>query len=470
MPNSESEEEQKRYATEGDSQFWDRVIPEHMRESAIAEDTVIGTRRRKRPKTFGADSPRAGKRRRGTRGSAIVSGKVADQYELTEKERRSLFRSFRKFGDPELAQRIVKDSGLLDRIDPELAKTIFEECIEFAKSAIEEAKQAKARKSKEGDDYEDDPPYDRNYEVKSNGKESKGKAARIFIDVLGEKKVDAVELLKRCKDLKLIRKEVSNFEPDVLFRMRGVIKAPSYNIRWKPQNDAMLLVGICRHGLGNWTLIARDEQLHLGDKMQVAGNPNCKEGAPDTVKLQRRITTLIRELEKQQEEQARLTNKRNEKASKGSKKRGRKASTKVEKKISKKSKSRKAGRPKKKEREYVNNSEDEITQIRLRLKKSHLKTLRELRSLSTQNNQLESSEKIKRTKQCLIKLGDAIESQAAESGSGPSSSTKDPAEDVRKALWRYVHDVCRTSLDGDRLQTIYGKLSAAQKTRENADS
>ncbi|CAN8074376.1 unnamed protein product [Agarophyton chilense] len=412
--------EKVKHAREGDAEFWDRVIPEDLKKQAIANETVVGTRRRKRPKTFGSDSAQEGKRRRTGRSGRYENGKVSDVEELSAKEQRSLLRSLRKFGDPTLVSVIVKDAGLQDRIEEDLAKSLLDDCLSQAQGAVDGSKK-KARHAN------DDPEY--NGHRMTNGKDSKSKAARVQIDVLGESGVDAHDLLKRCRDLRMLRDAIGSFDSDLKFRLRGVIKPPSFNIRWKQYHDAMLLVGIYRHGFGNWTQIARDEQLDLGDKMSVAGT-SAQPGAPDTTKLARRITALLRELER--ESRLRAVDRRG-KSRKGQK-RQRGPSAKGSADTAKRSK---PGRPDKSKKESM----------RLEIKRCNLATLRELRSLSKQSNKLEAAERISRTKQCLLKLGRSIDNV------GKSKT-------ARADLWTYVHEVCKTSLQGERLQTIYEKLAS----------
>lgn len=406
-----------KHAKEGDAEFWDRVIPGDLKKQAIANETVLGTRRRKRPRTFETDAAHDGKRRRAGRGR-YVNGKVSDVEELSAKELRSLLRSLRKFGDPGLVTVILRDAGLQERIEEDLAKSLLDDCLSQAQHAVEASK----RKERGTDN---DPEYNGR---RVNGKD-KNKASRVQIDILGENGVDARDLLKRCRDLKMLRDAIESFESDLQFRLRGVIKPPTFSIRWKQYHDAMLLVGIYRHGFGNWTQIAKDEQLDLKDKMNVAGI-SAQAGAPDTTKLARRITALLRELERESRLRFAGRSKSQTKAHKKSKRTSAKGSA-----------DRRAGsksvRPEKSRKQAM----------RLSIKRNNLATLRELRSLSKQSNKLDPTERISRTKQCLLKLGTSIDNV------GKSKS-------ARADLWSYVHEVCNTSLQGDRLQAIYEKLAS----------
>lgn len=447
--NEKEEKERTKAAKEGDTEFWDRVIPGEMKDQAVADEVVLGTRRRKRTETFNAASSRDRKRRRVTRTARLTEGKVTDGDGLSPKERRALLRSLRKYGDPKLVSVIMKDAGLQERIEEDLVGALLAECLDNAKAAIDLFRSGGAPKTKVED--EDDPEYDSKGEHRANGKESKSKKPRALFDTLGEKNIDASDLLKRCEDLQMLRNHIETFEPVTQFRLRRVIKAPSYNVRWKALNDAMLLVGIYRHGFGNWLPIAQDGQLHLADKMNVAGNSESKPGAPDTTKLTRRVLTLLRELEKDFRPPPPSKKKRAAREKSGKKPEKKKASKGPQKKIVKSKKQSSSSRSKAKtissKKAKKNSATDGVSERHRALRTTQIATLKELRSLSRAANSLPNSEKIKRTKQCLLRLGRAIVNQT------------DSSPEIQQDLWKYVHELCRTSLAGDRLQSIYEKIA-----------
>eukprot|EP00177_Eucheuma_denticulatum_P008128 GFKZ01014809.1.p1 GENE.GFKZ01014809.1~~GFKZ01014809.1.p1 ORF type:complete len:1687 (+),score=291.31 GFKZ01014809.1:317-5377(+) len=448
----EEQKDREKVSREGDQEFWNRVIPADMKNDAIVNDMVLGTRRRKRTETFNADSPQ-GKRRRVARSRTMHLGKVMDVEELSEKEQRSFFRSMRKFGDPDVIITIIRDAGLEDRLDEEFARNLFSDILEKARVAVEEARLGRSSSRKKTEDS--DPEYDSREDRRQNGKDAKSKSSRILFNVLSERDADAADLLKRCKDLQMLREHISTFDSDIQFRFRNVIKLPAYGIRWKGQNDAMLLVGVCRHGFGNWTQIAGDKQLGLADKINVAGNPESKPGAPDTTKLTRRIQTLLRELEK--EVRPVSTPKRSRARERSGRTKSRKTPKIAEKKISKarqkdagSSRSGVAKRTTPKSKKG-RSKKSNMKEYQIALKTTHIATLKELRDLSKENNKLDNSEKIRMTKECLLKLGRAI--------------SRHSDERTRKELWNFVHEVCRTSLPGDRLHGIYERLAGVESSR-----
>lgn len=432
------QKEKDMLAKEGDAEFWNRVIPDRMREDAIANDVVLGTRRRKRPSAYNAEHEDTGsKRRRVTRGGRPFNGQAEDDDELSAKEQRALLRSLRRFGDPKLIEKILKDAGLENRISKDVAMALLNDCLDQARQAVKQTR--------------DPRKGDLNSAFETSGRtsrESKSKQPRILLDLLGETGVDAADLLKRCEDLQMLRSHISTYEQDIQFRLKNTVKPPSYpNIRWKSSNDAMLLVGVYRYGLGNWLNIAQDSSLGLSDKIGVSGNKQCKAGAPDSTKLMRRIVTLLRELERELQSSYK-SQPRSEPLAKADMKA-------VERKGSKSSRPRNAKKSKKDTKvssiaDEDGKSYDGMKQKRLGLRNDYRKTLRELRLLSRNDSEVEASEKIRRTKQCLLVLGKGIDEHSGLSN------------DVETNLWAYVHAVCKTSLPGDRLQAIYKRIVEAE--------
>lgn len=211
--------------------------------------------------------------------------------------------------------------------------------------------------------------------------------------------------------------------------------------------------------------MAEDAELRLMDKISVPGNLRCKEGAPDSSKLNRRVITLLKELER--DAQPKSKSKSGGKHSKSKKKKEKVASKKRRRSTGKELSSKlkdeveREGRPskkKKKQSRFKDSRSKEARSVRDSerkrltdaLKAVHGGTMNELRQLSTEDIEMDKKEKISRTKQCLLKLGRTIDKQA---GSVKSS---------RDELWAYIHEECRTSLGGERMSSIYEKLAKAQ--------
>jgi len=425
-------EERELLGQEGDSAFWNRVIPDEMK--IPQEQIVVGRRRRKPTNTYGADTGDERKRRR----TARSRNARYDSGELSVKEQRALLKSFKRFGDPKRTLDILKDSGLESRIEVEDAKALLEEALEKAKSAVEEADAAGVT-------------------VPNGVANGKKKESSIVCDVLGDSNCDGFELVKRCAELQSLRRLIERFDEDTQFRLQKPPKRPAYGVRWMPQQDALLLVGVIRHGFGNWGKIAADPDLHLSDKMTIAGRENNKAGAPDGIKLTRRVYALFRVLENEQrpvvKKRSKSSSKKKSSSSRDRRSSGKGSSSKKRRRDDDDDggRDRKSSKTKKKGSSSKSTNADfekQKTTLITALRATHSSTVAELKELSTLDSKMGKGEKISRTKQCLLKLGRTIEKQA--------STGK-----MRIALWTYVHEECSTNLPGDRLSAIYDKLKSA---------
>ncbi|GAB4815465.1 hypothetical protein N2152v2_002511, partial [Parachlorella kessleri] len=61
---------------------------------------------------------------------------------------------------------------------------------------------------------------------------------------------------------------------------------------WSPRDDAMLLLGVFRHGVGSWDRVALDEELKLSEKLAVAAAERCKDHAAQHLPTAKRPETL----------------------------------------------------------------------------------------------------------------------------------------------------------------------------------
>lgn len=83
----------------------------------------------------------------------------------------------------------------------------------------------------------------------------------MFIDYEGVR-INASDLIQRMENLKFLSERVSHYSknPESL-----VVKAKlsNWTHKWDPKDDAMLLVGIHKHGWGQWEVIISDRSLRL---------------------------------------------------------------------------------------------------------------------------------------------------------------------------------------------------------------
>lgn len=430
---------------EGDAEYWSRVIPENLKDEArsivLESELVPSTRKRKQTKTFGAESPRAGKRaRRATRSSR---SSAQPNGALSTKEERAIFRSWKKFGSPSRVEDILQDAGMVDRIDQAKALKLLSEALDAAKSAVEKADSGRReRGGEEGGGSK----------LTKDGK-LKNNTEAVSIDLFGEQ-ANARDIVRRCAEMEVLERLVSGFKDgETTFRLRAHVKAPLYGVSWKMKQDSMLLLGVHRHGLGNWARIAADDDLELGSKMNIGGD-YCVKGAPDPTKLTRRVNALFRVIladeskthglgsSRRTSRAASSSRQRSSTSARLQKERNARTSAKVSKKRSRSRFSDEAA------------SGLSISSVVDEFSSTHKRTLKDLRKLSRPDSRVEKSEKIKRTKDCLLVLGAHI---------AKLSRTTTGAHD---ALWDYVHATCNTHLPGARLGELYAKLAKNKKERE----
>ena len=109
----------------------------------------------------------------------------------------------------------------------------------------------------------------------------------------------------RCKDtknrleeLRLVHDNVSMHDDPMKFRIGGakLPRAPVWARKcgWSPRDDAMVLVGVYKHGWGSWEKVLGDETLGIGNKVRASVEANTKN-TPES-HLQLRANSLMRRL------------------------------------------------------------------------------------------------------------------------------------------------------------------------------
>ena len=205
---------------------------------------------------------------------------------LTDKEQRSLIKAYFRYGSmDDRGSEIIKDAKLKER-DQDYVKSVLDEFIKAAKEAVDE-----------------------NYaqmmeEEKRLGKTlTKKDRKAVLIDFADLKKVNAETAIERPKQLQLLRQAIHSHSDWHSFRLPDATKAANYSCAWGAKEDAMLLVGIDRHGFGAWPQIRDDPDLDMADKLfleehrvekkEERSKGNDKMKAPGAVHLVRRSEYLL---------------------------------------------------------------------------------------------------------------------------------------------------------------------------------
>lgn len=205
---------------------------------------------------------------------------------LNKKEWRNLIRACERYGslsDPEVQQKIVKDGRLTGR-DLNVLQAAYDEISNLCKSKIEESReQAEAE--------------DRALKVPTK-KEKKA----VLIEHQGVKRINCETFLERATDMQMVRDLVNKAGSLLSFRIPEATKAAHYTCSWGAKEDAMLVVGLARHGFGGWQPMQADEDLGLQGKFFLEENraenkkdrgENKTSKSPGAVHLVRRANYLI---------------------------------------------------------------------------------------------------------------------------------------------------------------------------------
>lgn len=225
---------------------WDELIPENLRAKAttaggvddIPEEFLLGVARRigAPVKYTGADmtfdkGPKKKKK--------PVSKKTAvdPSAPLAEKEVRHLIRSLLRFGEIDARFDVICQDANLSHKSKEIILSTVSEIMAAAADTV-----ANATKSKE-----EKPTKMFTFGTVTN--------------------INAPQLIQRVSDMKLFVARMSKQKLSA-FRVTWPTKPiTNWGSSWGPKEDAMLLIGIYKHGFGNWELIQHDEVLGLKSKI-----------------------------------------------------------------------------------------------------------------------------------------------------------------------------------------------------------
>ncbi|KAI8324130.1 hypothetical protein GQ54DRAFT_84019, partial [Martensiomyces pterosporus] len=275
----------------GAGMSWDEIIPEDDRkrvefeEQQKQEEELLYRRRRARVSyaedgtligggdgnsSDGSTASSSRLRRRAAGGGSSrrrAEGKGNDPKSFSEKEVRALIRGVQKFGSPENRYDQVVAEAELDGKDPDAVKEVCQELIKSCEDALRShlhggsagnGAAGDADSAAGGDDEDLVSGYKRN-------------AKAILLTFRGVHSVNAGVVAQRATDLAVLCRRIEQpalREDPTKFRI-GVPLKPvhHWSCLWGQREDAMLLVGIHRHGFGNWDKIQTDPDLGLQKKL-----------------------------------------------------------------------------------------------------------------------------------------------------------------------------------------------------------
>ncbi|KAF2862718.1 hypothetical protein K470DRAFT_227700 [Piedraia hortae CBS 480.64] len=274
-----------------DSVSWDEIIPKEeldkiQQENVTPEqEETDGYGQRRKRKAGAMDGTRD---RRSTSASASAVSETDSQNNkrrkvskraLEEKECRLLINAYERWGSFDEKPKEIISQARLTGHDVGVIKSTLQELHAAAVKALADAPPAAETTTK------------------------KGKKAVLF-DFKGVKRNNASTITERPKEMRLIRKVVNEAPSWREFRIPEASKSANWTVKWEEREDAMLIVGMARHGFGAWTQIRDDKDLGLSDLMfldenRVAvkedrGRSDDKQArSPAAVHLGRRANYLV---------------------------------------------------------------------------------------------------------------------------------------------------------------------------------
>ncbi|TIC12910.1 Pentafunctional AroM protein [Wallemia mellicola] len=219
----------------------------------------------------------------------VVQKKTTAQraIELKERDLRNLIRGITRFGDIRVRMDdIVKDSKLEGKNRTVLIKT-SDELLHKCKEAIDEHNAELRARASAGES------------ITQNDRQK-----AVLIDFKNISGVNSYTTYTRYKELSFLHDVLSGVGNSLNWRLpidklKSVI---GWACDWSAKDDAMLLIGCWRHGLGNWDTISNDEDLGLQGKLFLEeGRGKTKKEdkkIPNAVHLVRRSDYLLGELKK----------------------------------------------------------------------------------------------------------------------------------------------------------------------------
>ncbi|KAJ2438635.1 ATP-dependent DNA helicase Hrp3, partial [Coemansia sp. RSA 2424] len=270
----------------GGGMSWDDIIPEEDRqriefEEQQKQEAELHYRRRRARVSYADDAPNAatasnsggvsdddssasvsssghgGGRRRGAGGAA--RRRSNDPRAFSEKEARALIRAIQKFGSPEHRFAEVVAEAELEGKDADSVRSVGAELIKTCEDALRSNMHTAGAAEVEAAEDED---------VVSGFKRN---AKAVLVTFRGVASVNAGVVAQRASDLAVLSRRLDQplMRDDATKFRIGVMLKPvhHWSCLWGQREDAMLLVGIFRHGFGNWDRIQADPDLGLQKKL-----------------------------------------------------------------------------------------------------------------------------------------------------------------------------------------------------------
>ena len=296
---------------------WDEIIPKEDRERIEEEERILqeqkateeliamNSRRvaalskRVNPgdtESIASDEPDRKRRKAAAKKGAVKKKPEVDaDRDLDINDIRHLYNGMRRYGDLENRYSEIVAGTDLEKLNEEKVRQTGQELYDACYEAVK-------NHTYEKPEVETPVPTDgaANGETKPKGPQ---KPKAVLIEFKGLPKVNAESILQRRDDMIFLRKILHRSAPITHFRISSQVKAVmNWKCPWAAKEDAMLLIGVDKHGHGGWYAIRDDAELGLADKVFLDENRVEKKGAktdgaskdiPGSIHLGRRTDYLI---------------------------------------------------------------------------------------------------------------------------------------------------------------------------------
>ncbi|KAI9246709.1 SNF2 family N-terminal domain-containing protein [Phascolomyces articulosus] len=302
IPDGERRANEEQKIIEHELSLFERAAKKNRRtyrENAIddfseEEDEGGKTARKRRRKAAGSAGTNS-KKNKNNNGNGTV---VASADDVSEKDLRALIRALLKWGDVENRyEEAVRDTDLEHR-DKKIILELCDDLVDACKAKIsEQLLQAAATPTSKKSTIDEEI-------MLREVRHTKQKA--ILFTWRGIQSVNAGQILQRHHDMKVLRQRMNAMSNTLKFRMSlGAKRVQGWSCAWGQKEDAMLLVGVDRHGFGSWHPIQADHELGLDDKFFLNHNGDDEDKpakdkddkrTPKAIHLVRRAEQLLKVL------------------------------------------------------------------------------------------------------------------------------------------------------------------------------
>jgi SNF2 family DNA or RNA helicase len=413
-------------------------------------------------------------------------------------ETRAFVKAFKKFADPSRMQSILEDADLVGKKHEHDVKALLQSLINACQDAVN--------------------PPDLNKKLSSSRKKKKDSNYKIpeTIDFNGIK-VNPLEIVERMEQIEMLKKKIDTYDDPSEFRKQVNTKTiKGWPVKWGLTDDANLLRGILKHGIGSWIKIRNDEQLNLTDKIQESNEEESdkEKRRVKPMQLSRRVDILLaaisEEVKKEEERKAKEKTKSGSASSKATS--SSKSRSEVLDTSATTSKPRRTTRNRTNDyneaESVLNTADEQEEEIKIRKtrssKSASVTTTASSRRHSTRSGSIkikvedsdildiceqhfepvmgsideisqltEEDDKHRRLqvlKTGLVNIGQHISETIRNKDQYDTVIANATDEQLARTMWEYVHNRTHTSGDSTTLQNLYHKLISKSNKKEETST